>query len=101
MASSGACARALVIGSAYGIRTRVTAVRGQRPGPLDECAGSAGTRKIACGFFAVKVGERRPGGRHSVPAQAIFWAMTTQRRGVPGRMASNGSQVTRDSLGRA
>src|SRR3954468_9410416 len=29
-------------GSAYGIRTRVTAVRGRRPGPLDECAGSAG-----------------------------------------------------------
>src|SRR4051812_36261407 len=32
------------VGSAYGIRTRVTAVRGRRPGPLDECAGSAGTR---------------------------------------------------------
>ena len=28
-------------GSAYGIRTRVTAVRGRRPGPLDECAGVA------------------------------------------------------------
>jgi hypothetical protein len=26
------------LGSAYGIRTRVTAVRGRRPGPLDECA---------------------------------------------------------------
>src|SRR4029077_14574437 len=26
------------IGSAYGIRTRVTGVRGRRPGPLDECA---------------------------------------------------------------
>ena len=25
-------------GSAYGIRTRVTAVRGRRPRPLDECA---------------------------------------------------------------
>jgi hypothetical protein len=24
--------------SAYGIRTRVTGVRGRRPGPLDECA---------------------------------------------------------------
>ena len=26
------------IGSAYGIRTRVTGVRGRRPRPLDECA---------------------------------------------------------------
>src|SRR3954465_2861739 len=26
------------VGSAYGIRTRVTGVRGRRPGPLDECA---------------------------------------------------------------
>src|SRR5438105_1496747 len=33
-------ARMRKVGSAYGIRTRVTAVRGRRPGPLDECARS-------------------------------------------------------------
>src|ERR1043165_7767581 len=33
------CEGRLRVGSAYGIRTRVTAVRGRRPGPLDECAG--------------------------------------------------------------
>ena len=42
-------------GSAYGIRTRVTAVRGRRPGPLDECAGQVrGTRKIPKVTRAVK-----------------------------------------------
>src|SRR5436305_4302202 len=30
--------RGCQVGSAYGIRTRVTGVRGRRPGPLDECA---------------------------------------------------------------
>ena len=34
-------------GSAYGIRTRVTAVRGRRPGPLDECAGVGGSARLA------------------------------------------------------
>ena len=44
---AGACNSGRVkVGSAYGIRTRVTAVRGRRPGPLDECAGMVGTRKI-------------------------------------------------------
>ena len=36
-------------GSAYGIRTRVTAVRGRRPGPLDECAGMAGDGEDTAG----------------------------------------------------
>ena len=35
---------------AYGIRTRVTGVRGQRPRPLDECARR--TRRVADGFRA-------------------------------------------------
>ncbi len=37
-------------GGAYGIRTRVTGVRGQRPRPLDECARR--TRRVADGFRA-------------------------------------------------
>jgi hypothetical protein len=44
----------------------LTAVRGRRPGPLDECAGVVGTRKVACRFFAVKVGQRRWHEGHSV-----------------------------------
>ena len=32
-------------GSAYGIRTRVTGVRGRRPRPLDECATEKAPRK--------------------------------------------------------
>ena len=33
-----AAKKAIQLSSAYGIRTRVTGVRGQRPGPLDERA---------------------------------------------------------------
>ena len=67
------------VGSAYGIRTRVTAVRGRRPGPLDECAKDAGDAEDTGGICrgqahltheggwafpgAAVVGERRGSGR--------------------------------------
>jgi hypothetical protein len=75
-----------LFGSAYGIRTRVTAVRGRRPGPLDECAEMAGRRKIPDGTAAVKAANLRrvrgiPGGRASLPGGR---GAGSDRPGVPG-----------------
>ena len=53
------------VGSAYGIRTRVTAVRGRRPGPLDECAVRVGGGRYDEVTFVVKAVEARPRRRNS------------------------------------
>ena len=55
-------------GSAYGIRTRVTAVRGRRPRPLDECA----TQERGCCYG--------PG----TPAQRRIRLAQESRNGKPG-----------------
>ena len=58
-------------GSAYGIRTRVTAVRGRRPGPLDECAVVRGTRKIHRRISRGQ-GGLSVGGRGDIPPPPRF-----------------------------
>ena len=44
-----------IFGSAYGIRTRVPAVRGRRPRPLDECAVQPAARFIAQRFGRLQI----------------------------------------------
>src|SRR3954465_5759128 len=51
------------VGSAYGIRTRVTGVRGRRPGPLDECATCPTRPSIGPAKGTTDVPERSTGGR--------------------------------------
>ena len=58
-------------GSAYGIRTRVTGVRGRRPRPLDECA-------------PMKVGSVKKSRSRRFPAQGTDIIL----RGLRGRKAS-------------
>ncbi len=45
-------------GGAYGIRTRVTGVRGQRPRPLDECAPERVPEAMASGKLPARAGSR-------------------------------------------
>ena len=95
------------LGSAYGIRTRVTGVRGRRPGPLDERAtvGSrggrrAGARTIAQGlgrarsvptaFGRVPFPGRRPGWSQPGPV-AARWVWRTRRASRADRATSGSS----------
>src|ERR1044071_1482257 len=68
-------------GSAYGIRTRVTAVRGRRPGPLDECATMAwdaeDTERPLRSQGRVTLGRRRNSTR-----VGVFWSGMKARRFV-------------------
>ena len=84
--SGGRCLRSS--GSAYGIRTRVTAVRGRRPRPLDECATSEGIMPDPGGW----------GRRIRTPATGARTRRPTARRSPNG---PTGSGTVAHAVGRA
>ena len=49
----------LMVGSDTGIRTRVSAVRGRRPGPLDDIANADERRKGRFSIFPRQAGSRK------------------------------------------
>jgi hypothetical protein len=72
-----------VFGSVYGIRTRVTAVRGRRPGPLDERAGLVGRGRYVSGRGQ---GRLTPGGRGHSARRRVAVAAERCLHGAHGEL---------------